>query len=208
MRPARRTTMSSASRTVARRWAMTRQVRPANRTLSARWMACSVKLSILAVASSRIRMLGVGDQGAGEGDQLALADREVAAALAELGVVAVRQADDEVVRRHRLGRGDRRPRGWRRRCCSGCSRRSCRRTGTAPAAPCRRTGRADSRVTSRTSIPPTRTERRRRRRRSGGPARRWRSCPSRSGRPGPRPCAALSSATHRAGPAGPGHSRR
>ena len=48
--------------------------------------------------------LRVGDQGAGERDQLALADRDVAPALAQPGVVTVGQAHDEVVGRHGLGR--------------------------------------------------------------------------------------------------------
>ena len=46
---------------------------------------------------------GVGDNGAGEADQLALADREIAAALAEHGIVALRQVDDEIMGADRLG---------------------------------------------------------------------------------------------------------
>ena len=56
----------------------------------------------------------VGDQRPGEADELALAERQAAAALAELGVVALRQAGDEVVRPDRPRRGARPPRGWRR----------------------------------------------------------------------------------------------
>ena len=47
--------------------------------------------------------LGVGDQSAGEADQLALPERQVAAALLEFGLVALRQPHDELVGADRLG---------------------------------------------------------------------------------------------------------
>ena len=46
----------------------------------------------------------VGDQGSGERDQLALAGRELGAALAYLGVVAVGELGDELLRADRRGR--------------------------------------------------------------------------------------------------------
>ncbi len=81
---------------------------------------------MLAVASSRIEDARVGQQRAGEGDQLALPDAEVAPALADLRVVALGQLHDDVVHadgaRRRL---DLRV-AWRRGARSGCSRGSCR----------------------------------------------------------------------------------
>jgi hypothetical protein len=47
----------------------------------------------------------VGDQGAGERDQLALARRQLRPALSHLGVIAVLQSRHELVGAHRLGRG-------------------------------------------------------------------------------------------------------
>ena len=77
---------------------MTNEVRPSSSLLSARWMMTSVCVSTFAVASSRTRMRGLGDDGAGEADELALADREVLAALLQVRLVAVLEAHDEVVR--------------------------------------------------------------------------------------------------------------
>ncbi len=54
--PSRITRMRSASRIVDRRWAMTKLVRPRIRRSMAVWMRCSVRVSTLLVASSRIRM--------------------------------------------------------------------------------------------------------------------------------------------------------
>ena len=62
------------------------------------------------VASSRIEDPRVGEQRARERDELALAEREARAALAELGVVAVLEPHDEVVRADRLRRARRSPR--------------------------------------------------------------------------------------------------
>ena len=57
--------------------------------------------------------LGVGHQRPRKADQLALAEREVAAALLELGVVAVRQLLDEVVRADGLCRAHHLFAAWR-----------------------------------------------------------------------------------------------
>ncbi|MBP5935271.1 aminotransferase class V-fold PLP-dependent enzyme [Streptomyces sp. LBUM 1476] len=54
IRPASRTRITSAERTVERRWAMTRAVRSANASVSASWTAASDVLSRWAVASSRM----------------------------------------------------------------------------------------------------------------------------------------------------------
>ena len=66
----------------------------------------------------------VGDQRAGEGDELALAGRELDAALADLGVVAVLERGDEVVgadrARGRLDPRASRPAARRRGCRGSC----------------------------------------------------------------------------------------
>ena len=56
--PSSRTTISSASEIVDRRWAMTNVVRPVMTSRSASLICCSVEASTLEVASSRIRMRG------------------------------------------------------------------------------------------------------------------------------------------------------
>ena len=76
----------------------------------------------------------VDQQRARDRDALALAAGQRLAALADQRVVAVRQAQDEVVRMRGARRRDDLRRGWRRACRRRCSRRWCRRTGTAPAA--------------------------------------------------------------------------
>ena len=77
----------------------------------------------------------VADDGPGHGDQLALAQRQAGAALAEHGLVALGQAADELVGADEAGGGDdRAPASGRRRPCR-CSRRRCRRTAAPPAAP-------------------------------------------------------------------------
>ena len=43
-------------------------------------------------------MRGIGEERAGEGDELALAEREAAPALGDLGLVAVLELEDELVR--------------------------------------------------------------------------------------------------------------
>ena len=69
---------------------------------------------------------GILEQRARDRDALLLAAGQLQAALADAGVVALRQARDEIVDMRRPRRGDRLPRAWRRvgrrRCCS----RSCR----------------------------------------------------------------------------------
>jgi hypothetical protein len=49
---------------------------------------------------------GIGDQGAGEGDELALPDGEPATPFADLGLVALREAPDKVVGPDGFGGGD------------------------------------------------------------------------------------------------------
>ena len=89
IRPSSSTTIRPAWRIVDSRWAMTIAVRPA----SSRRRPCSIRVSVcmstFEVASSRTRIARVGDQRAGERDELALAGGELDAALADLGVVAV-----------------------------------------------------------------------------------------------------------------------
>ena len=51
--------MRSASRTVFNRWATNNDVRPEVRASVARWIHCSLSLSMLDVASSRMRMWGL-----------------------------------------------------------------------------------------------------------------------------------------------------
>ena len=71
--PWRRTRMRSAWRMVLSRWAMTKLVRPRSSTASEAWMRDSVMASMELVASSRMRMRGIGEQRPGEADELALA---------------------------------------------------------------------------------------------------------------------------------------
>mmetsp|Transcript_10625 Transcript_10625/g.18030 ORF Transcript_10625/g.18030 Transcript_10625/m.18030 type:complete len:83 (+) Transcript_10625:151-399(+) len=54
-----RTKMVSALRTVARRWAMQREVRLCMRRSRASWTSCSLSVSRALVASSRRRILGL-----------------------------------------------------------------------------------------------------------------------------------------------------
>ena len=101
---------------------------------------------------------GLGQEGPGQGDELALARRQRLAALVDDGVEAVgqcgrsprsgrpcRTASSDLRRRWR--------RAGRRRCCRGW----CRRRGTAPGAPRRAGGAASRMVTSRRSWPSMRT---------------------------------------------------
>ena len=112
--------MRPAWRIVERRWAITIAVRPASR----RRRPCSMRaLGVQVDVRGRLvehEDARVGDQRAGERDQLALAGRELRAALADFGVVAVRQLGDELLGADRGGgRADLlggRRRGARRRC--------------------------------------------------------------------------------------------
>ena len=72
-RPSSSTTISSASEMVERRWAITNVVRPSITSRSASLIRLSVVASTLEVASSRIRMRGLGEQRAGDRHALALA---------------------------------------------------------------------------------------------------------------------------------------
>ena len=71
-----------------------------------RWTIASVRVSIELVASSRIMTGRVGHGRARDGEQLALALREVRAVAVEHRVVALGQPADEVVRAGQLGRVD------------------------------------------------------------------------------------------------------
>ena len=78
--------ISSARRTVASRWAMITEVRPRSSRSRARSIWISVGRSMFDVASSRIRMRGIGQQRPRDRDQLPLAGGQAAAALAHLVV--------------------------------------------------------------------------------------------------------------------------
>ena len=97
MAPLSITRMVSASRMVDRRWAMTKLVRSFISSAMACWMSTSVRVSTELVASSRIRMSRVGQERAGDGEQLLLALRDVGGVVVDHGVVALGQGADEVV---------------------------------------------------------------------------------------------------------------
>ena len=111
IRPWSSTTISSASAIVERRWAITNVVRPAIASASASLMLCSVEASTEEVASSRISTRGFATQRARDRQALALAAGERQAALADLRVIALRQARDELVRLRAARRLLRSPRG-------------------------------------------------------------------------------------------------
>ena len=100
----------------------------------------------------------VGQQRAGDRDPLALAAGQPAAALAELGVVAVRQRGDELVRvggaRRRLDLGRRLASG---RAVARCCRARCRAARASPAAAAPRCARSEASSSSRRSCPSSRT---------------------------------------------------
>ena len=137
MRPSSITRMTSAPRIVERRWAITKLVRSARSAFIASWISTSVRVSTELVASSRMRIGRLGEEGAGDGEQLLLPGADVVALLVDHRVVAVGQVSARSGRRRwpwpRRGSPPRWRRGCRRRCCRG----SCRRTATCPAAPCR-----------------------------------------------------------------------
>ena len=119
IRPSSRTTISSASRIVESRCAMTKAVRSASR----RWSACWICRSVSAV-DRRGRLVQdqdprVGEQRAGEREQLPLPAGEPRAALLHLGLVPL-EPQDELVRADRLRRRVDllavSPRACRRRC--------------------------------------------------------------------------------------------
>ena len=108
------TTTSSASAIVESRWAMMIVVRPRIASRSPSRMSASVVASTDAVASSRMRIRGSISERTRDRDPLALAAGERDPALADHGLVALRQLGDELVRlrsaRGRLDRLDRRVR--------------------------------------------------------------------------------------------------
>ena len=105
---------------------MTKLVRPSISFAMAFWMRTSVRVSTELVASSRIRMARVRQDGAGDGQELLLALREVGGLLVEDRVVAVGQGADEVVRVGGRGGARRSPPRSRLRGRRRCSRGSCR----------------------------------------------------------------------------------
>ena len=96
----------SAIASAPSRWVTITIVRPREARRRLVSSASSVAASSALVASSSTRMRGLRITRAGDADQLALAGGEAAAALAELGLVALRQALDEVVRADELGGRD------------------------------------------------------------------------------------------------------
>ena len=96
-RPCSSTSTRSARAAVDRRWAMAIVVRPAASLSSARAMRTSVSASTDEVASSSTRTVGIDQRGTDQGDELALAGRQLGAALADLGVQAVLQRRQPVV---------------------------------------------------------------------------------------------------------------
>ena len=94
--PSSSTMIWSALTTVESRCAMTSAVRFCDTSSSADWISRSVAVSSAEVASSRIEDRRPLQDRAGDGDALLLAARKLQPALADLRVVAVRQALDEV----------------------------------------------------------------------------------------------------------------
>ena len=82
---------------VESRCAITSVVRSCDTRSSASWISRSVWLSSAEVASSSSRIGGAFEDGAGDRDALLLAAGELQAALADLGLVAVRRHADEAV---------------------------------------------------------------------------------------------------------------
>ena len=145
---------------VDRRWAMTKAVRPCSRRASASWMICSVCVSMLEVASSRIRMRGSASSARAKEISWRWPDREDHAAFFDRGFVAQAHLADKLIRAngfrggfdfcHRVASS--RPKRmfsrtvpenrkgscstmpiWRRRLSWVTSRRSCPSTRIAPA---------------------------------------------------------------------------
>ena len=145
--PCSSTTIRSASRIVERRCAMMNAVRPCEQAAE---RALDLPLGADVDGARRLvedQDARVGEQRARERDELALAEREPRAALAELRLVAVLEPGDELVGADGARRrGDllaRRVRAARTR----CSRRPCRRTGSPPAGRSRAAGGASCCVT-------------------------------------------------------------
>ena len=81
----------SAALTVESRWAIRMLVVFCRISSSPCWICHSVNGSMLAVASSRMKIAGLLHQHPHQGDQLALPHREPPAALAHLGLQPLRQ---------------------------------------------------------------------------------------------------------------------
>ena len=112
-RPWSRTMTRSALRSVLRRWATMKVVRPAIADCMAWTISCSVSASMDAVGIVQHQDRGIQQHGARDRQPLALPAGEPAAAFAQDGVVALRQLEDEVVRRRRCARPSRSARAWR-----------------------------------------------------------------------------------------------
>ncbi len=91
-------------------------------TASARWMRASVSVSTLLVASSEKQDGRIGQHRPGETDQLPLAQRQVAAALADRRVKALRKRLEQVEAIEPADDFDRLRRRWPRAGRSGCCR--------------------------------------------------------------------------------------
>ncbi len=125
--PPSRTTISSASAIVERRWAMISVVRP---LITSRRPAADLRLRRRVDRCGRVvedEDARVDREGPRDRDPLPLPARERDAALADDGVVALRQPLDELVRlrepRHALDLARRSVRGGRTRCCPAPSSR-------------------------------------------------------------------------------------
>ena len=135
IRPAASVTTRSARRASSGRWAMRRTVRPSR----SRSTASTDELGAFGVEIRR-RLVenherSVAEERACQRDPLELAGRERASAVADEGLVAVRQLADERVGAGQGGRRSYVARRRPRRCRAGCSRRPCRGTASAAAAP-------------------------------------------------------------------------
>ena len=95
--PSRSTSTRSARAAVDMRWAMAIVVRPSASLVRAREMRTSVSGVDRRRRLVEHEHVGVGDAGPQQGDELALAGRELVAALADVGDQAVGQAVDPVL---------------------------------------------------------------------------------------------------------------
>ena len=100
----------------------------------------------------------VGEERAGERDELPLPGGEPPAAPVDVGVVPLGQCGDEVVRADRSRGGDSTSASAGVRAGrTGCSRRPCRRRGSSPGSPCTTARRRSASDTSRRSTPSSST---------------------------------------------------
>ncbi len=156
-RPCSSTKMQSTRCTVARRCAMTMVVRPriavSQRGLH-RALALGVEGRRRFVEQQQRRVL---QDGARDRQSLTLPAGQPQPAFADLGRVAVRQAQRRTPRRAPPAPRPALRRRWRRGGRSGCCRAPSRRRSPLPAAPPRSVAAASSNATSRTSTPSTRT---------------------------------------------------